>query len=100
MKKKEHPTVCRHIDEIAKDCGVAPQVVYQYIKLEWISPYNQESNLLDEEDLARIRLILDLQERLGVNDEAVPIILHLIDQLNHFHRAVRSVERAREQSED
>lgn len=37
--------------------------------------------LLDEEDLARAKLIRELQEVFGVNDEAIPIILHLLDQL-------------------
>ena len=43
----------------------------------------------DEEDLARIQLIQELREDFGVNDEAVPIILHLIDQLNLIQLELR-----------
>jgi chaperone modulatory protein CbpM len=40
---------------------------------------------MDDEDLARIRLIRDLKEDFGVNDEGMSIILHLLDQLNRIH---------------
>ncbi|MBK7058392.1 MAG: hypothetical protein IPH52_25755 [Leptospiraceae bacterium] len=36
---------------------------------------------LDKEDLDRILLIQDLKQEFGANDESIPIILHLIDQL-------------------
>lgn len=66
--------------EVSKTTGLSEETVIRYIKEEWISP--EEENL-DQEDLARIKLIIDLQSDLGVNDESIPIILHLIDQL-HF----------------
>ena len=44
---------------------------------------------VDEEDLARICLIKQIQEEFGVNDESIPIILHLIDQVNRTHLEVK-----------
>ena len=41
-------------------------------------------------DLARAHLIRDLCE-LGVNDEAIPIVLNLVDQLHGLRRALREV---------
>ena len=52
------------------------------IDREWIIPTNTEQRLLDQEDIARILLIKDLKEVFGVNDESIPIILHLIDQIH------------------
>jgi chaperone modulatory protein CbpM len=47
-------------------------------------------------DLARAQLIGDLRSDLGVNDEAVPIVLDLIDQIHGLRRLVRElVERSR-----
>jgi chaperone modulatory protein CbpM len=63
------------------------ETVYLYIDRRWIIPRQPEiRNIseLDEEDLARIQLIRELQEDLGVNDDAVPIILNLIDQLHQL----------------
>lgn len=36
---------------------------------------------LDEQDVARIYLIDELRRNFGVNDEGIPLILYLIDQL-------------------
>ncbi len=56
--------------------------IYECIDREWIIPSNTEEKLLDQEDIARILLIKDLKEVFGVNDESIPIILHLIDQMH------------------
>jgi len=56
--------------------------IYECIEREWIIPSNTEEKLLDQEDIARILLIKDLKEVFEVNDESIPIILHLIDQIH------------------
>lgn len=58
--------------------------IYECIEREWIRPSDTEEKLLDQEDIARILLIKDLKEVFGVNDESIPIILHLIDQIHGF----------------
>jgi chaperone modulatory protein CbpM len=52
------------------------------IDKEWIKPHDCNEKLLDKEDIARILLIKDLKEIFAVNDESIPVILHLIDQLH------------------
>ena len=74
----------RKIAEVSLICGVADEVITQFIKEEWIHPIDLELHMLDEEDVSRIMLIQELREKFGVNDEAVPVILHLIDQLNYI----------------
>jgi len=71
--------------EVAEDLGIDPEIIVEFISYQWITPMDQQARYLDEEDVARIGLIRDLKENFGVNDEAIPIILHLIDQLNHLH---------------
>ena len=75
----------KRIEEASQYCGVPCDLIVHFIDEEWIRPMDLEARILDDEDLARIDLIWDLTERLGVNEEGVPIILHLIDQLNRFH---------------
>jgi chaperone modulatory protein CbpM len=66
------------------------RLIITYVQREWIKPARplsqksreEEYPELDEEDLARIRLIQDLQESFGVNDESIPIILNLVDQIH------------------
>jgi hypothetical protein len=74
------------ITEIIKLYNVNEIFIYDCIAKEWIIPIDAEKNVLDDEDIARLLLIKDLKEDFGVNDESVPIILYLIDQL-HWSQA-------------
>lgn len=42
-------------------------------------------------DVARARLIHDLRNRLAVNDEAVPVVLDLVDQIHGLRRAMHGM---------
>lgn len=75
----------RQLSEASEYCGVPMEMIMWFIEEEWISPINCEEPILDDEDVARIRLIWELREDFGVNEEAMPIILNLIDQLNRMH---------------
>jgi hypothetical protein len=50
-----------------------------------LNPGNKAQYVFDQEDIARIQLIWDLKSQMGVNDEAVPVIMRLVDQLNRMH---------------
>ena len=43
-------------------------------------------------DVARAHLIRDLKGDLGVNDEGVDVILHLVDQLHGLRRAFEQLQ--------
>jgi chaperone modulatory protein CbpM len=67
--------------EASEEAGVRKEFVVHCLRAHWVRPAHAPDAELDELDLARLRLIATLQEDLGVNDESVPIILHLLDQL-------------------
>ncbi len=51
----------------------------------WIVPARQEGEMrFDETDAARLRLIHELRRDLGLDDEALPVVLSLIDQLHEI----------------
>jgi chaperone modulatory protein CbpM len=58
----------------------------------WLAP-NDVSGEPDynEIDLARARLILELQKDMGVNDPGVDVILHLLDQLHGLRRTMKAL---------
>ena len=62
-----------------------------WIEAGWLMPPAADD--FSDVDLARARLICDLQRGLGVNDEAVPIILHLLDQVHGLRRMIAEVRR-------
>jgi len=73
------------LSEVTELLCVDQEFVIQCVESRWVSPASHEAIELDEVDLARLRLILDLKQDFGVNDEAIPVILHLIDQLYAIH---------------
>lgn len=78
-----------HIDEACEYCQLEREEILRFVSEEWISPIGEK--LFDEEDLARMRLIHELQSEFGVNDESVPIILNLVDQLNFLQREMKKL---------
>ena len=80
------------IEDSFEICGVERELIIRFIEEDWVHPADQESLGLDEEDLARIRLIKELREDFGVNDEGISIILPLIDQLNRIQLEIRKYD--------
>ena len=67
-------------------------VLETWVELGWVRPRGSPSvHEFSHVDLARARLISDLRDDLGVNDDAVPIILDLIDQIYGLRRLVREL---------
>lgn len=85
MKRPDH----KNIETVCGEHGISLETVHKFITEEWITPYDLELLLFDEEDLARVALICELQEDLGVNDESVLIILNLIDQVNYLRTTIK-----------
>ena len=66
-----------------------------WIRERWVLPLEQDGGFLfDEVDVARIRLIAELRNDLAVNDEAVPLILQLLDQVYELRRTLGELEQA------
>jgi chaperone modulatory protein CbpM len=62
-----------------------------WIEAGWLLPReNGEAGPFSEIDVARVQLIRDLGE-LGVNDEGIPVILDLVDQLHGLRSTLRDL---------
>jgi chaperone modulatory protein CbpM len=63
-----------------------------WISAGWLIPPQMEGELtFSEVDLARAQLIRDLREDIGVNDEGVSVILHLLDQVHGLRRSMQEL---------
>ncbi len=63
-----------------------------WIAAGWLVPPQTDPELMFSDlDLARAQLIRDLREDLGVNDEGVSVVLHLIDQMHGLRRSMRDL---------
>jgi chaperone modulatory protein CbpM len=67
-------------------------VLEGWIEAGWVTPRQHPVGRdFSELDLARVQLICDLKDELGINDEAVPVILDLLDQIYGMRRALREL---------
>jgi chaperone modulatory protein CbpM len=78
-----------NIKEINLNYKLSETFIIECIESRWILPCDCENNHLDEEDIARLMLIKDLKHDFGANNESVPIILHLIDQIHALQAQVK-----------
>ena len=63
----------------------------QWVDAGWLIPHqNSTGQRFSDIDLARARLIRDLQD-LGVNDDSIPIVLDLVDQLHGLRYVLREL---------
>ncbi len=77
------------ITEIIESYNLSEVFIYECIQKEWIVPCDMNNSYFDEEDISRILLIKDLKEDFGANDESVPLILHLIDQMHWLKSQIK-----------
>lgn len=73
------------------DTHFEAETVRAWIEAGWLAPRENGEERLSEIDLARAQLIHELRHDLGVNDEAVSIVLDLIDQVHGLRRAMREL---------
>ena len=77
--------------EIAAQVRIESTVLTRWVDAGWLLPSESDSDQhYSETDLARAHLIRDLRS-LGANDESIPIILDLVDQLHGVRRLLRHV---------
>ena len=77
------------IQDSPMDVQLDAEAVELWIEAGWLLPHQEGESRLSDVDLARAQLIHDLKHDLGVNDEGIPLILDLIDQLHGMRRVMR-----------
>src|SRR5438067_6832717 len=66
--------------------------VQTWIAAGWLIPPQTEPELaFSDVDLARAQLIRDLRDDIGVNDEGISVILHLLDQMHGLRRSMEAL---------
>ncbi|HML07339.1 MAG TPA: MerR family transcriptional regulator [Xanthobacteraceae bacterium] len=77
--------------EFALQARINTQTLHAWLEAGWLRPRRDDDGAYYSEiDVARAHLIHDLKA-LGINDEGVPVILDLVDQLHGLRRLLRGV---------
>jgi len=77
--------------EFVVQARIDVETLDHWLQAGWLSPReNGEGPGYSQVDLARAQLIEDLQ-KLGINDEGIPVILDLVDQLHGLRSMLREL---------
>ena len=77
--------------EFVVQARIDVETLDHWLQAGWLSPQEiGEGRGFSQVDLARAQLIGDLQN-LGINDEGIPVILDLVDQLHGLRNMLREV---------
>jgi chaperone modulatory protein CbpM len=86
--------------EVVRRLGLEDGFVVECISHEWVRPAQREPvEEFDEEDVARMELIRELRESFRLNDEGVPVVLHLLDQVHFLRRQILRLQALNERSD-
>jgi chaperone modulatory protein CbpM len=94
----------RTLSEVVMQVGRVDRVeLTQWIELGWVAPERQAGAepTFSDLDVARVCLICDLRHDLAVEEETMPLVLSLLDQVYALRRQVNALTGAvREQPDD
>lgn len=78
-----------HAREFAVQARIDVETLDRWLRAGWLIP-RENGGGFSHVDLARAQLIGDLQD-FGINDEGIPVILDLVDQLQGLRNMLREV---------
>lgn len=87
------------LDELTRRFAALDSVeLMRWIENRWILPDEEGGHwLFHEVDIARVELILEIRRELAVDDDAMALMLNLLDQLysarRHMRRLCEAIER-------
>jgi chaperone modulatory protein CbpM len=82
-------------DEVLVTLEIGASELHAWIEQNWVLPVEKEGDFLfDETDVARVKLIAELRNDLGVNEDAIPVVLRLLDQVYSLRRALADLNEA------
>lgn len=75
--------------------GLSIEELHYCVECGWITPTRVETRLrFMEVDVARIRFIREMRHDFNINDEAVPVLLSLVDQVHGLRHDLQLLARS------
>ena len=61
----------------------------------WVAPRQDDKGpVFDALDVARIRLVCELREDMEIDEETIPVLLSMVDQIHGLRRSLKSLAQA------
>ena len=93
----------RTLSEVVVTVGRVDRVeLTHWVELGWVQPQRRagEEPAFSDLDVARVCLISDLRHDLAVEEETVPLVLSLLDQLYAMRRQLKALQGALQRQPD
>jgi chaperone modulatory protein CbpM len=82
-------------EQVVLDIELEDAELTAWIEQKWVLPVERDGGYaFDEADVARVRLIAELRRDFGVNDEAIPVVLRLLDQVYSLRQTLDQLNQA------
>ena len=86
------------VQSLSRTVRVEVAEIETWVRLSWLNPAGEPGRwLFAEMDVARVRMIAELRT-LRIDEEAMPVVLSLLDQLYATRRDLRSLLEALHQA--
>lgn len=80
------------VDAVAAQLSIDRTVIAVWVERQWLRPkLDTGEPLFDATDLARARLIRELAHELSIDEDAMPVILSLLDQVYALRGLVKEI---------
>ena len=80
---------------IAEVGGLEARELRRWIEERWVRPEGSgDVYMFREVDVARVRLIVELRYELAIDEEAMPVVLRLLDQVYALRRRLKAMSAA------
>jgi chaperone modulatory protein CbpM len=80
---------------LARVGGLERRELARWVEESWVLPERRDETwVFHEVDIARVELILDMRRDFAVDDEAMPLVLGLLDQIYSLRRQMRRLSAA------
>ena len=78
--------------EVLHLCGIERAELTLWIERRWVLPLASDGDFLfSDADLARVQMIAEFRNDLALDDEVMPAVLGLVDQLHATRRKFRQL---------
>jgi chaperone modulatory protein CbpM len=80
------------IADLVVEFGVQQDELLTWIERRWVLPLNESgAYVFAESDVARVQMICDLRRDLAIDEEAMSVVLDLVDKLYALRRQMREI---------
>jgi chaperone modulatory protein CbpM len=82
--------------DLIREVGqLSVQRLHKWVRLGWVRPERHEgAAVYHEVDVARVRLLYELEHEAEFDDDTLPLILSLLDQIHGLRAELRNLAKA------